>query len=131
MVKIWKNLPEKFRFLLVGGWNTFFGFCLGLVLYYSLIDRVNIILIGILGNIISITMSFLTNKLLVFRTKGNWLEEYLRCYLIYGFMAITSIALLWLFVEFYKFNIVVSQLLILTISVFLAYVGHSRFTYKK
>jgi len=122
---------EKLRFFLVGGWNTAFGFILGIALYYYLIDRVNIVFIGVVSNLISISMSFLTNKIFVFKTKGGWIHEYLKCYIVYGFMAAFSVFMLWFFVDFMCLNIFISQLLILLVSVCISYYGHSRFTYKK
>ena len=39
---------------------------------------------ALLGTVVCITVSFLGYKMLVFRTKGNFLKEYLRCYVVYG-----------------------------------------------
>ncbi len=124
------NIPKKIRFLLVGGWNTAFGFLLGVVLYYYLKDLTNIIIIGMISNVISITMSFTTNKLFVFMSAGNWINEYIRSYVVYGAMAFLGIFLLWFFVDICKFNIWISQTLILVISISISYLAHSRFTYK-
>ena len=77
------------RYLVVGAWNTLFGYGL-----YALLNFVLVRLLGgeylaamaadALANVIAISVAFLGYKLWVFRTKGNFLREYLRCYLVYG-----------------------------------------------
>ena len=49
---------------------------------------------NIVANVIAITTAFLGYKLLVFRTKGNYLREYLRTYVVYGSSALLGLALL-------------------------------------
>src|SRR5947209_3721579 len=82
---------EVIRFLLVGGFNTAFS----LVLYSGIV-----ILIGkisptlgkpvvaeiafVISTPIAITVAFLCYKHFVFRTKGNYLKEWLRCFAVYS-----------------------------------------------
>lgn len=121
---------EKQRFLLAGAWNTLFGYVCGLAIYHLLAETTSIIVIGALGSILSISMAFVTHKLFVFRTKGNWLSEYLRCYLVYGGGALVGIALLFLFVEILAVEFWLAQLWVILIGVAVSYLGHSRFTFK-
>ena len=79
--------------------NTVFGYALSLLVYHFLQNDLSIVVIGIMINVISITVAFLGYKLFVFESSGNWLHEYLRCYVTYGFSAVLGIALIWLFVE--------------------------------
>jgi len=122
---------EKFRFLVVGAWNTLFGYGFGITAYILLNQRLHIIYIAILANIIAITMSFVTYKLLVFKTRGSWLKEYLRIYLVYGFTAFISIILLWILVDFFYLNIWVSQGLVGLIIFLLSFLLNKRFTFTK
>ena len=82
---------EVIRFLLVGGFNTVFS----LALYSGLV-----ILIGrasprlgkpvvadiafVISTPIAITVAFLCYKHFVFRTKGNYLKEWLKCFAVYS-----------------------------------------------
>lgn len=75
-------------------------------------------------------MSFLTYKLYVFRTQGNWLAEWLRSFIVYGGAAVLSTALLWGLVDFVQLNIYISQALAIIIVVVISYLGHSKFTFK-
>lgn len=82
---------EVIRFLLVGGFNTAFSFLLysGCVRFFGhVFPRLGKPLIADIAFAIStpvgITLAFLLYKHFVFRTKGNYLKEWLRCFLVYS-----------------------------------------------
>lgn len=119
------------RFILVGAFNTAYGYFSGIAIYKLLCDHVNIVIIGLIANIISITVSFSTYKIFVFKTKGKWLKEYLKCYLVYGGMGIVSIFLLWLYMSKLENNIWISQCLVIISTIFISFIAHKNFTFKK
>lgn len=118
------------RYLLVGVFNTVFGYALSLLVYHFLQNDLSIVVIGIMINVISITVAFLGYKLFVFESSGNWLHEYLRCYVTYGFSAILGIALIWLFVEQWGWIFWFSQGLIIILSTVISYFMHRHFTFR-
>jgi putative flippase GtrA len=120
----------KLRYLIVGGWNTIFGYFFGVLLFLLLNPYTHLVLIAIIANIISISMSFITYKLFVFRTSGGWLLEYLRCYIVYGFNAVLGIFFLWLMVDINEFNIWLAQGVSIFIVVIFSYFLHKHFTFK-
>lgn len=121
---------EKVNYLLVGGFNTIVGYTIGVSLYKILSNNLSIISIGVISNIFSITISFLSYKIFVFRTKGMWLSEYSKAYIIYSGTSLVGIFLLWFFVDKMKISIWVSQALIIMCTVIISYIGHSRFTFR-
>lgn len=122
--------PTKIRYLVAGAWNTFFGYIVGLALYYGFDGRVHVVTVGVMANILAITMAFLTYKLLVFRTKGNWLGEYFRAYLVYGATGVMSIGLLWLLVDGVGLPFWLGQGMAIVLTVVTSYIFHARFTFK-
>ena len=122
---------QKVMYLLVGGWNTIFGYCTGLSLYYLLYGYLHILVILVMTNILSISMSFFTYKLFVFKTTGNWLFEYVRCYVVYGSIALVGMLLIWIMVNFIEVPFWIAQALIVMVTVVLSYASHKRFTFKK
>lgn len=131
MKEHWMLDSRKLRYLLGGGWNTLFGYAVSLGLYTLLSSSVHIIGIAIIANFVAISMSFLTYKLFVFQTNGNWIREYLRSYLVYGNTAIVGIIMLWLLVDFLATPFWIAQGLIILITVVVSYFGHARFTFRK
>ncbi|MCC7006025.1 MAG: GtrA family protein [Ottowia sp.] len=122
---------KQIRYLVVGGWNTGCGYLISLGLYYGLAHRLHIIVIGVIANIICITMSFLTYKTLVFQTRGNWVSEYLRCHMVYGGNAVLSIIGLWLLVGQLNVPFWLAQGGVMIAGVIISYLGHSLFTFRK
>jgi putative flippase GtrA len=84
------------RYVVVGTWNTAMGY--GLFAYFTFIftkhSAHGYIYSAFLSNAIAITIAFFGYKFFVFRTKGNYLAEYLRCVTVYGSAAIPGFFLL-------------------------------------
>ncbi len=120
---------EKVRYLVVGGWNTAFGYLLFIALYTLLHATVNYLAILIVSYVVSITNAYICYKFLVFRTKGNYLREYLRFYLVYGLAFLINLALLPVFVELLGINPVISQGVIVIFTVIISYVAHKNFSF--
>src|SRR5664280_1860008 len=73
-------------YLLVGAFNTVFGYSLFAVLNFCLqgIGSYSYMLASLLSNLIAITVAFLGYKWFVFKTKGNYLKEWSRCVAVYS-----------------------------------------------
>jgi putative flippase GtrA len=92
---------EVIRFLMVGVFNT--GFSLGVyslcvLLFGRAFPHVTKPILADIASIVSqpicITVAFLCYKHFVFRTKGNYLKEWLRCFAVYSVAIVGSLAIL-------------------------------------
>ena len=83
-------------YLLVGIWNTAFGYLLYAALTWVLSRHVayGYLYAAVLSNFIAISVAFLGYKWFVFKTHGNYLREWLRCFVVYGAAALPSLLLL-------------------------------------
>jgi len=54
----------------------------------------------------------------------------LRCYIVYGSNAVFGILLLWIMLDELNWNIWISQIITLAISVVASFIFHKRFTFK-
>jgi len=88
----WKELsghipPGQFgRYLLVGIWNTLFGYGM-FALFTALLNPIlshSYMWASGLSSLLNITVAYLGYKWFVFKTKGNYLREWLRCVTVYG-----------------------------------------------
>ena len=81
-----RPLPQFLRYILVGGFNTLFGYLLFALLnwLFSDLSHYGYLYAAVVGNVIAITVAFLGYKWLVFRTRGNYLIEWIRCVGVYG-----------------------------------------------
>ena len=122
---------QRLNYLLTGFMNTVFGYCLSIVIYslFNGLIPLFLMLVGI--NIIAITFSFTTYKVLVFKTKGRWVSEYIRCYFVYGLNAIFSISIGWILVEEFFMKFWVAQIVVMAITILSSFLMHKNYTFKK
>jgi putative flippase GtrA len=85
---------EFVRYLLVGGFNTVFGYGLFALLNWAFtgMGSYSYLYAAILANPITITVAFLGYKWFVFRTRGNYLAEWIRCVSVYGTTMLMGLA---------------------------------------
>jgi putative flippase GtrA len=84
--------PGQFaRYLAVGAFNTLFGYG-SFVVALTLLDHalpvrwlsLTVVLASVISTPLNITVAYLGYKLFVFRTHGNYLMEWLKCFAVYG-----------------------------------------------
>ena len=83
-------------YLVVGAWNTLFGYGMYAGLTYILTGLVPYpyMVASVLGWVVSVANAYVGYKLLVFRTTGNVIVELVRFYWVYGISLIVNLLLL-------------------------------------
>jgi putative flippase GtrA len=100
----------KLRFLVAGGVNTALGLTLFPFLYLVLRPlRIHYVYLLVASGVICVLFSFLTNKLFVFRTHGNWLRELFRFVMFHLSQIALSLAGVPFLVEFTGVSPIVAQ----------------------
>lgn len=99
---------EVVRFLLVGAFNTVFAYILyilALHFYGQLMPHRGKPLLADFASLtakpLAITVAFLGYKHFVFRTHGNYLKEWLRCFAVYGLSTPAELVILPLATTFF------------------------------
>jgi putative flippase GtrA len=121
---------EQIRYLLIGGWNTLFGYGVYAVLYLLLRHHISYVAIIVPTWIVSITNAYLGYKFVVFRTRGNYLREYLKTYLVYGVAFLINLALLPVFVEVLGWSPLLGQAVVGAFTVVISYVAYKYFAFR-
>jgi putative flippase GtrA len=120
----------KIRFLLAGILNTVFGLGTFPVLYFMLAGfKLHYLAILTISQAICITFAFLTNKFLVFRTKGNYMAEFLKFITFHLSYFAVNLLVLPILVELLHFNPVIAQSLFAILVIASSYFWHSRITF--
>ncbi len=126
------------RYLLVGAWNTLFGYgCFAL--FTALLSRRmahGYVVAIVLANLISISVAFLGYKWFVFRTKGGYLKEWLRCLSVYSGSMIFSAVALPIVVTFLRRNSnwdsgapYLAGAIVMSVAVVFSFFGHRYFSF--
>lgn len=106
------------------------GYSICLAIYAVIGQKVHVLIVALVCNIVVITFNFFTYKFLVFKTKGNYLKEYLRTYAVYGVSSLISTAGVWFLVDGVGLHFNLAVALTMFIAVVFSWFGHSRFTFK-
>jgi putative flippase GtrA len=117
------------RFVAAGAWNTVFGYAAFAALVAVFSPRVHYVWLGVAGNVLAITNAFVVHKLFVFKTKGNYIREYLRYYVVYGSTAVVGLALLAVCASGLGLNLYLAQAVALGVQAAISFAGHRRFSF--
>jgi putative flippase GtrA len=135
-----QQMGQAIRYLLVGAFNTAFGYSLFVGFNY-LFRRLGVYgseIASLLANIVSITAAFLGYKWFVFRTRGNYLREWLRCLSVYGGSMLFTLAMLppatlllrrWTPHPQLASNLAAAILAVVTVAS--SYFGHKHFSFRR
>jgi len=126
------------RFVLVGVWNTIFGY-LVFVAYDYFIERffspryVAYMSAAVMSNILAIINAYIFHKYITFqspvRGKGI-IIEFARFFSTYLFSMILGLILLPVSVEVLGIAPRISAALLIPVTTIISYIGHSRFSFK-
>jgi len=125
------NNSRPLRFLVVGAWNTVFGYVSFALLYYLFSSIVHYMFLMVFSLILSITNAYICHKFFVFKTKGNYLREYLRYYIVYAVPAGIGFVFFPFCIEALKMNFYVTQAILTIITVIISWFGHKHISFRK
>ena len=129
LLKIWFGLPEKLRFLFVGGFNTVVSYMMFAGLIF-LIGESKYQQSLILSWLLSSFISFFTLKMFVFQTKGNWFKEYSKCLLTWSVGYVINAGMLEAVVVFLKMNVYIGQAISILTTIIISYTLFKHFAFK-
>lgn len=128
ILQIWFKIPDKIRFILVGGFNTvvsyflfwlFYRIC---ALYYN--EAVTI------QWLISVNISIFTMRYFVFRHTKNLWKEYIKGFKTYLILLLVNISWLTITDIIFHQNPLISQLIYIIISSAITYLLHKYYSFK-
>jgi len=136
--QLWLDHQLKIRFLIIGAWNTIFGYGSFLFLYWFLSFFLTprfmaYMTASIVGNIIAMTNAFIFHKYFTFKSSEQGLDalrEYFRFGGTFLFNFILGLILLPFCVEVFGMTPQVSAAVIILICTVFSYIGHSRFSFR-
>jgi putative flippase GtrA len=134
-----KSVQEFTRYILVGGFNTVFGYGLFALLnwLFSGLGAYNYMYAAILAYPIAISVAFLGYKWFVFRTRGNYLVEYIRCFAVYGSSALINLVGLPILVPILRRSMhkpepapYIAAAILTVVTVVFSFLGHKNISFR-
>lgn len=139
---IWFKLPQKLRFLLVGGFNTVFAYTI-LALILWLFENINTSA-GLefaqvwvanaalfVQYVITINVSFLTMRYYVFQSHGDWKKEFFKAWSVYLFLYLINSPILSFLMVVVGLSPLVAQALYLTFSTITTFILHKYYSFRQ
>ena len=126
--QFWMRVPQKIRFLLVGGYNTVFSYALyALFIYMSISAQIALFLSFLFSSL----NSYMTQKFYVFNTKGNYIKEYIKCLFTWFGSYIINAILLESLMHFGGLNAYLAEFIALVLITVYSYIALKYFAFKE
>lgn len=135
-----KSLGQFVRYVLVGGFNTVFGYGLYALFTWALrgLGSYSYLYAAVLANFITISVAFLAYKWFVFRSRGNYLIEWLRCFGVYGTSVLIGLAGLSVLVSILRHVLhkpeqapYIAGALSMVVAMLFSFFGHKNFSFRQ
>ncbi len=132
--------PGQFgRYLLVGAWNTLFGYG-SFAFFTSILSPViphSYIAAYVISSLLNISVSYLGYKFFVFKTKGNYLREWIRCVSVYSVGILFGVVTLPVMVAIIRRNTrfvaeapYIAGAILTAFMVVYSFLGHKKFSFR-
>ncbi len=136
---LWLNHETKVRFILIGLWNTMFGYLIFVAfdylfnLFFSP-RYVAYMAAAVLSNIIAITNAYFFHRHFTFKSKTRGqaaFREYLRFCITYIFTFLLSLILLPILVELLDLDPKIAAAIVTLLLTIVSYISHNRFSFRQ
>lgn len=129
LYELWCKIPDKIRFLFIGGVNAAISYVIFAIAVY-LIGQEYYQFCVIIQWTLSSVFSYFNQKFFVFCTKENYLKEYLKCCSTWAVSYFINVIILELLVRFAIKNVYISQFISIFLVSVVTYVLFKYFAFR-
>jgi putative flippase GtrA len=120
---------EQLLYLVVGGWNTVFGYAVWAVLQFLLGDHLHYLVIVVISWPIAVLNAYLGYRYIVFRSRGPILRELPRFSMVYVGSLLLTLLVLPIALHVLPFSIYIVNGLFTAVVVVASYIAHKYFSF--
>lgn len=128
------NIVKKYRvlikFILIGTSNTLISFLM-FIAFLALLGKGHYQLSLLASWVFSSVISFTLQKTIVFKTKGNWIKEYVKCVMTWSIGYVINAVTLELIVSYWKLHILLGQIIAISLTTIITFLLFKYFVFKK
>ena len=128
-VRFYFRRREQLLYLVVGAWNTVFGYAVWALLQYLLGDTLNYLVIVVLSWPIAVLNAYLGYRYIVFRSRGPVLRELPRFSLVYVGSLVVTLVSLPILLRILPFSIYVVQAMLTVLVIIGSYLSHRYYSF--
>ena len=128
-VRFYFRRREQVLYLVVGGWNTVFGYAVWATLQFLLGDHLHYLVIVVLSWPIAVLNAYLGYRYLVFRSRGPILRELPRFSMVYVASLLVTLVVLPIALHLLPFSIYIVNGMFTALMVVASYLAHKYFSF--
>lgn len=126
----WKQLPQKFRFLIIGCWNTIFGLLVFAGLHFVFSGVCHYIILLLVANELAIINAYVSHKFAVFtESPGISVSEVVRFHSVYLVSVTLGVVITFVLVDRTHMYPVWANGVATGITVVISYFAHKSFSF--
>jgi len=129
-VRFYFRRREQLLYLVVGGWNTVFGYGIWAVLQLLLGNHLHYLVVVLISWPIAVLNAYIGYRYVVFRSRGSILREFPRFSLVYVVTLVVNLALLPIALHVLPLNIYAVQALLTVLGIVCSYLSHKHFSFR-
>jgi putative flippase GtrA len=122
---------QGLRYLLVGAWNTVFGYGLFATLQLTLGHHIHYLVLLVVATVVSTLQAFVLYRTWVFEVEGPWLPDLGRFSLVYLGAFLANLVLLPVLVEAGGLPVLAAQALVVGGTVIASFLAHRNFSFRR
>ncbi|WP_027474721.1 GtrA family protein [Curvibacter gracilis] len=126
---LWQS--QRLRFVVIGLGNTLAGYLLFWGFYSLLVPTLPYTVVAVMTHVAAVTVSFVCQRVLVFRSQSRWWLEYLRFHLAHLGLFLMALGFLTLLVEKVGWHPLLAQAVVSAAIAASSYVVHTGFTFRQ
>jgi putative flippase GtrA len=121
---------EQVLYLMVGGWNTLFGYAFWALLQYLLHPYLHYLAVLVISWPFAVVNAYICYRCFVFRSKGSVWRELPRFSLVYVVGLALGLVVLPILVRILPLSLYVIQALFMAVVIVLTYLAHKYFSFR-
>ena len=122
---------REVRYLVVGGWNTLFGYVVFAALQLTVGHAIGYMAVLCIAQVVGILNAYLCYRAFVFKVEGNWWLDLLRFSTVYWIVFGLNVGALTIMVSVLGMNVLVAQALFIIVTVIASYFAHNHFSFRR
>ncbi|HVF75629.1 MAG TPA: GtrA family protein [Acidimicrobiales bacterium] len=122
---------EQVRYLLIGGYNTAFGYLFFAALVVLFADRIHYTVLLLVSHVVSTLNAYVGYRLFVFRVRGSFFRDLFRFWSVYAVQIAVNLVVLPVFVRVSGLGVLPSQGIIVAVTTVATYLAHKHFSFRR
>ncbi len=123
------SAPLKIRYLIIGAWNTFFGFAVFTIL--MIVFPISKYLIALTLTMLLAGMnSYMTQRKFVWQSSANMKAEFSKFFTVFIGQFFANLVLLYILVDYFNFHPLWTQYVIAAVLIVMTYISHKNWTFR-